>query len=86
MARMLFIVARDQPELMDLLRQDFAAEEAEGAIAIFMDRRQSPRVQAVRPSESDDPRRDQGRNMEVGSALRELGCAFVREQARTSPY
>lgn len=86
MARMLFIVARDQPELMDFLRQDFAAEEAEGAIAIFMDRRQSPRGQAVRPSESDDPRRDQGRNMEVGSALRELGCAFVREQARTSPY
>jgi hypothetical protein len=40
MARMLFIVARDQPELMDFLRQDFAAEEAEGAIAIFMDRRQ----------------------------------------------
>jgi hypothetical protein len=39
-ARVLYIVARDQPELFAFLRQDFAAEEAEGVIEILVDRRQ----------------------------------------------
>ena len=49
MARLLFIVARDQPGLLEFLRRDFAAEEAQGDIEIFMDRRESPRGQAVQP-------------------------------------
>ncbi|MGH9891497.1 MAG: hypothetical protein ACREA0_05835, partial [bacterium] len=53
-ARMLYIVARDQPELFAYLRRDFAAEEAEGDIEILMNRRQG-----VQPLEAGgrDPRR-----------------------------
>src|SRR5438874_8948380 len=42
MARVLFIVNRDHPELLASLRQEFAAQEAAGLAAIFSDRRQGP--------------------------------------------
>jgi len=74
-ARVLFIVARDQPELVGFLHKDFAAEEAEGLIEILMDRRQSPQWQGV------DGRRDPGRNRAVTTDLRESGCALVRQPA-----
>ena len=74
MARLLFIVARDQPGLLAFLRRDFAAEEAQGDID-FMDRRESPRGQAVQPRGAEG--RDWNRNRAVGESLRELGCAFV---------
>ncbi len=76
MARVLFIVARDQPTLLALLHQDFAAEEAQGVIEIFMDRRQS-----VQPREADRHRRDPRRNWSVSIDLRDLGCAVVRQPA-----
>jgi len=73
-ARVLYIVARDQPELFAFLRQDFAAEEAEAVIEILMDRRQG-----AQPCEADgrDPRRNGG----VSVDLRGMGFAFVRQQA-----
>jgi hypothetical protein len=73
-ARVLYIVARDQPELFAFLRQDFAAEEAEGVIEILMNRRQG-----VQPREADgrDPRRNRG----VSVDLREMGFTLVRQQA-----
>jgi hypothetical protein len=73
-ARVLYIVARDQPGLFAFLRQDFAAEEAEGVIEILMNRRQG-----VQPREADgrDPRRNRG----VSVHLREMGFALVRQQA-----
>ena len=75
MTRLLFIVARDQPGLLEFLRGDFAAEEAQGDIEIFIDRRESPRRQAGQPREAEG--RDWNRNREVSESLRELGCAFV---------
>ena len=73
-ARVLYIVARDQPELLAFLREDFAAEEAEEVIAILMDRRQG-----AQPCEADrrDPRRKEGASVD----LREMGFVFVRQQA-----
>jgi hypothetical protein len=72
-ARVLYIVGRDQPELFTFLRQDFAAEEAEGAIEIFMNRRQG-----MQPREADG--RDLRRNWEVSVGLREMGFVLVRQQ------
>ena len=73
-ARVLYIVGRDQPELFAFLRQDFAAEEADGAIEILMNRRRG-----AQPCEADG--RDPRRNGSVSVALREMGFAFVRQQA-----
>jgi hypothetical protein len=39
MARLLFIVARDQPGLLEFLRRDFALEVVQGDVEIFIDRR-----------------------------------------------
>ncbi len=71
-ARVLYIVARDQPELLAFLRQDFAAEEAEGVIAILMNRRHR-----MQPCEADG--RDPRRNWDVTANLREMGFALVRQ-------
>jgi hypothetical protein len=73
-ARVLYIVARDQPELFAFLRQDFAAEQAERVIEILMNRRQG-----VQPREADG--RDPRRNWGVSVDLREMGFVLVRQQA-----
>ena len=73
-ARVLYIVGRDQPELFEFLRRDFAAEEAEEVIKILVDRRQSAQPCAA---DGRDPRRNGG----VSAALREIRFAFVRQQA-----
>jgi hypothetical protein len=73
MPRVLYIVARDQPELFEFLRRDFAAEEAEGVIEILMNRRHS--VQSP-GADGRDPRR----NWSVNVALREMGFVLVRQE------
>jgi hypothetical protein len=78
-ARVLFIVARDQRELVEFLHKDLAAEEAEGLIEIHMDRRRSPTWGAL-PREAER-RRDPHRNRAVTTSLRETGCAFARQPA-----
>jgi hypothetical protein len=75
-ARVLFIVARDQRELVGFLHKDFAAEEADGVIEILMDRRQSPQWHGTQPREADG-RRNPHRNRSVTTNLREIGCALV---------
>ena len=70
---MLYIVARDRPELFAFLRRDFAAEQAEGVIEILMNRRQR-----AQPREADG--RDPRRNLDVNAGLRQLGFALVRQQ------
>ena len=72
-ARVLYIVARDQPELFAFLRRDFAAEQAEGVIEIFMNRRQR-----AQPREPDG--RDPHRNLVVDAGLRQVGFALVSQQ------
>jgi hypothetical protein len=79
MTRLLFIVARDQPGLLEFLQRDFAAEEAQGDVEIFMDRRESSRGRVVQPHEAK--RRDPNRNWGVHASLRDMGCAFVPRQA-----
>lgn len=79
-ARVLFIVARDQRELVGFLHTDFAAEEAEGFIEVLLDRRQSPDWQGVPPRETNG-RREPRRNRIVSTNLREMGCALVRQPA-----
>jgi len=78
MPRLLFVVARDEPGLLDFLRRDFAAEEAAGEVEIFMDRRQDRWRHDVQPREAEE--RDWNRNSAVSISLRELGCAFVPQQ------
>jgi hypothetical protein len=77
-ARVLFVVARDQRELVEFLHKDFAAEEAEGVIEILMDRRHDPKWPDGRPPEADG-RRDPRRNRMISTDLREMGCALVRQ-------
>ena len=48
MARVFFIVARDHPELLTSLRNEFVAQEAAGLAEIFMDRRQDSWQAGVR--------------------------------------
>lgn len=77
-ARVLFIVARHQRELVEFLHRDFGAEEAEGLIEIRMDRRQSPTWQDAQPWEAEG-RRDPHRNRAVATSLRDTGWAFARQ-------
>jgi hypothetical protein len=81
MARVLFIVDRDQPELLASLRQEFAAQVAAGLAAIFSDRRQGP---SLDPHAFDDHRRDRQRNSDVSRDLQGLGCAVVSRSEPTS--
>src|SRR5229473_3949565 len=76
LARLLYIVARDQPELFAFLRRDFAAEEAEGVIEILTDRRQG-----VQPCETEG--RDPRSNWSVSVGMRAIGFTLVRKQACT---
>jgi hypothetical protein len=84
MARVLFIVDRDHPELLASLRQEFAAQEAAGLAAIFSDRRQGPGPPSSEPHPFEDHRRDRQRNLDVSRDLRGLGCAVVSRSEATS--
>src|SRR5438552_18680035 len=77
MARVLFIVNRDHPELLASLQQEFAAQEAAGLAAIFSDRRQGPGPSNPAPHAYDDHRRDRQHNDYVRRDLTRLGCAAV---------
>ena len=80
MARLLFIVARDQPGLLAFLRRDFATEVVQGDVEIFMDRRASREGQLLNAPGAEE--RDWNRNWDVSMSLRDLGCAFVPQQPR----
>ena len=84
MARVLFIVDRDHPELLASLRQEFAAQEAAGVAAMFSDRRQGPGQSSFEPHAFDDHRRDRLRNLDVMRDLQGLGCAVVPCSEATS--
>ncbi len=77
MARVLFIVARDQPELLASLRETFATQEAAGLVEIFQDRRQGPRESRIESNEFSTHHRDPLRNVQVSRDLQGLGLAVV---------
>jgi hypothetical protein len=83
MARVLFIVDRDHPELLASLQQEFATQQAAGLAAIFSDRRQGPRQ--PEPHAFDDHRRRdrQRNNSDVSRDLQGLGCAIVPRSEAT---
>jgi hypothetical protein len=83
MARVLFIVARDQPELLASLRENFATQEAAGLVEIFHDRRQGLRQPGVESDQFDRHQRDWRRILEVSRDLHGLGCAVVHRQETT---
>jgi hypothetical protein len=84
MARVLFIVSRDHPELLASLRQEFSAQEAAGLAAIFSDRRQGPGPPGLEPHAPEEHRRDRKRNSDVSRDLQGLGCAVVSRSEATS--
>ena len=69
MARLLFIVARDQPGLLEFLRRDFALEVVQEDVEIFIDRRTS------RPGQVVQAHRAEGRDRPSGF---HRGCAGDR--------
>jgi hypothetical protein len=69
MARLPFIVARDQPGLLEFLRRDFALEVVQGDVEIFIDRRTS------RPGQVVQAYRAEGRDRPSGV---HRGCAGDR--------
>ena len=82
MARFLFIVARQLPNVYEHLRQQFAAEPE---VQVIVDRRQGQRRQTDRrgsgnaPAPSDERRRGERRqNPGPDEQLRTMGYAFVR--------
>src|SRR6266536_4859347 len=87
MARVLFIVNRDHPELLASLQQEFAAQEAAGLAAIFSDRRQGPGPSNPAPHAYDDHRRDRQRNADRESrppGTRVRGRAPFRDESRVA--
>lgn len=76
MARHLFIVARQQPDLFSYLAREFSAEPD---VTVILDRRQGERRTARRPpARADRRQRDRRAKAEIVGQLATLGYAFVR--------
>lgn len=76
MARHLFIVARQQPDLFSYLSREFSAEPD---VTVMVDRRQGERRTARRPLARAERRQSDRRGRaEIAGQLSTLGYAFVR--------
>jgi len=75
-ARHLFIVARQQPDLFSYLSREFSAEPD---VTVIVDRRQGERRRAPRPATAER-RQQSDRRLQAGVVghLSTLGYAFVR--------
>lgn len=71
---MLFIVARDQPDLYMSLQREFADE---GDIEVFLDRRLGQRRRQQAASVPDRRRGDRRARPKVDAHLRSIGWAVV---------
>jgi hypothetical protein len=78
-ARHLFIVSREAPDLFTYLSREFAGEPD---VTVILDRRQGERRRGLEPREAGrtDDRRQTDRRLkaEIASQLATLGYAFVR--------
>ena len=72
----LFIVARDQPDLWDHLRKDFAEERE---VRVFLDRRRGERRQRVQPLKQER-RCDNRRRASIDTDLRYRSFVIIHEQ------
>ena len=77
MARHLFIVSRQQPDLYSYLSREFSAEPD---VSVILDRRHGDRRQLERRvAERGDRRQTERREkIDTGTQLTTLGYAFVR--------
>jgi hypothetical protein len=75
-ARHLFIVARQQPDLFSYLSREFSAEPD---VTVIVDRRQGERRRALQPAAADRRQTSDRRlQVEIVGQLSTLGYAFVR--------
>ncbi len=77
----LMIVARDEAELYDYLKRDFADEPP---VQVVMDRRHGERRQVSVPSTDERRRSDRRTRKDVQTRLAELGYVFVRCDCRSA--
>ncbi len=74
--RCLFIVARDQPDLWDRLRKDFAEDKE---VHVILDRRRGERRQRVQPP-TRERRWDYRRRASIDTDLRYRSFVIIHEQ------
>ena len=74
MARHLFIVARDQPDLWAHLAREFRGEPG---VEVLLDRRRTERRRSARPTADDRRRRDRRERPPVDQDLAVMNFALV---------
>jgi hypothetical protein len=79
MARLVFIVSRQRPDLLAYLRREFAGSPD---IEVISDRRVSARRRREVPSASAERRRAPRRQAPVDDRLQSLGWAIVWREGR----
>jgi hypothetical protein len=81
-ARMIFVVARDQPVLFETLRREFSSDRE---IEVIMDRRHGERRQVVIPYAVERRRAERRLHNDAESQLKSLGWALVRTPRARTP-
>lgn len=79
MARLLFIVAGDRPELFEFLRQELSREEETGAVLVILDRRRGESRSLAQPYESERRRAERRQQTVNVEALRSHGFVVIRQ-------
>ncbi len=74
MARHLFIVARDQPDLWVHLAREFRGE---AGVEVLLDRRRTERRRSAKPAAEDRRRRDRREHPPVDQDLAAMSFALV---------
>ena len=80
MARLVFIVSRQRPDLLAYLRREFAGNPG---IEVIPDRRISARRRREAPNTPAERRRTPRRQAPVDDRLQSLGWAIVWREGRT---
>ena len=72
-----FLVARERPDLYDVLHREFALDEAAGEVLILFDRRRRQRRGHAQPRTPDRRRTDRRSPSGVDAQLHTLGWAIL---------
>ena len=84
MARLLFIVAGDRPELFEFLRQELSREEETGTVQVILDRRQDESRRLAQPYEPERRRAERRQHPVNVEALRSHGFVVIRQASQPS--